>query len=230
MGAVQYWRVAVGATLGGRAIAGGISSGELPRDCGGQLGLGPRDRCRRHRNGAPGVGRLMCASPLIGLWLRMPHIGSRGEEAEVLDDPKVRLALTGRSGPLVVEIEYRVTQENARAFHNVLLEVQLSRQRNGAYGWSIARDIADPELWIERFHCPTWLDYLRQHNRSTKLERALDQEAVAFHIGPTPVRIRHMLERPFGSARWKEDAPDRGANKAFQRDCERVGSTGGPNP
>ena len=45
-------------------------------------------------------------------------------------------------------------------------EVQLSRQRNGAYGWSIARDIADPELWTERYHCPTWLDYLRQRNRA----------------------------------------------------------------
>jgi hypothetical protein len=39
----------------------------------------------------------------------------------------VRLMLTGRSGPLVVEIEYRVHQENARAFHNVMQEVQLSR-------------------------------------------------------------------------------------------------------
>src|SRR6201987_818762 len=101
---------------------------------------------------------LMLASPLLGLVLRLAGIGGRGEEAEVLDDPEVRLALTGRSGPLVVEIEYRVAQDNARAFHNVMQDVQLSRQRNGAYGWSIARDIADPELWTERYHCPTWLD------------------------------------------------------------------------
>ena len=94
----------------------------------------------------------------------------------MLADPEVRLSLTGRSGPLVVEIEYRVAQDNARAFHNVMQEVQLSRQRNGAYGWSIARDIADPELWTERYHCPTWLDYLRQRNRSTQSERALHQQ------------------------------------------------------
>ena len=95
----------------------------------------------------------------------------------MLADPEVQLSLTGRSGPLVVEIEYRVAQENARAFHNVMQDVQLSRQRNGAYGWSIARDIADPELWTERYHCPTWLDYLRQRNRSTQSERALHQRA-----------------------------------------------------
>ncbi|MCK1382381.1 MFS transporter, partial [Bradyrhizobium sp. 24] len=89
---------------------------------------------------------LMLASPLLGLWLPMPRISERGQEAEMLADPEVRLALTGRSGPLVVEIEYRVAQENARPFHNLMQEVQLFRQRNGAYGWSIARDIADPEL------------------------------------------------------------------------------------
>ncbi|MGY4444353.1 hypothetical protein ACVW04_007172 [Bradyrhizobium sp. LM2.3] len=57
----------------------------------------------------------------------------------MLADPKVRLPLTYRSGPLVVELEFRVPSENARAFHNLLQDVQLYRQRNGAYGWSIAR-------------------------------------------------------------------------------------------
>ncbi len=157
---------------------------------------------------------LMLLSPLLGIWLPMPPIGARNEAAkELLADPEVQLQLTGRSGPLVVEIEYRVAQDNARAFHNVMQEVQLSRQRNGAYGWSIARDIADPELWTERYHCPTWLDYLRQRNRATLVERELHQQANAFHLGPEPLRVRRMLERPFGSVRWKEDTPDRAANE-----------------
>ena len=158
---------------------------------------------------------LMLFSPLLGLWLQMPPVGGRNEDAEVLADPEVQLSLTARSGPLVVEIEYRVAQDNARAFHNVMQEVQLSRQRNGAYGWSIARDIADPELWTERYHCPTWLDYLRQRNRSTQSERALHQRAMDFHLGPDPVRVRRMLERPFGSVRWKEDTPDRAASEVL---------------
>jgi MFS family permease len=154
---------------------------------------------------------LMLISPLLGLWLTMPRVGARNEDAGVLADPEVKLSLTGRSGPLVVEIEYRVSQENARPFHNVMQDIQLSRQRNGAYGWSIARDIADPELWTERYHCPTWFDYLRQRNRATQSERALYQSAIEFHIGPEPIRIRRMLERPFGSVRWKDDTPDRAA-------------------
>jgi predicted MFS family arabinose efflux permease len=168
---------------------------------------------------------LMLLSPLLGLWLRMPRVGARNEDAEVLADPEVRLSLTGRSGPLVVEIEYRVAQENARTFHNVMQEVQLSRQRNGAYGWSIARDIADPELWTERYHCPTWFDYLRQRSRSTQSERALHQRAIAFHLGPEPVRVRRMLERPFGSVRWKDETPDRAAREVLPVATAASGST-----
>lgn len=156
---------------------------------------------------------LMLLLPLLGRWLAMPRTAERGEAAEVLADPEVRLPLTDRSGPLVVEIEYRVASEKARAFHNVMQDVQLYRQRNGAYGWSIARDIADPELWTERYHCPTWLDYLRQRNRWTQSERALDHQAMAFHEGPEPARVRRMLERPFGSVRWKEEVPDPAPNE-----------------
>ncbi len=157
----------------------------------------------------------MFCSPLLGLWLTMPPIGGRNEAADLLADPEVRLPLTGRSGPLVVEIEYRVHADSARVFHGLMQEVQLSRQRNGAYGWSIARDIADPELWTERYHCPTWLDYLRQRNRSTQSERDLHLRAIAFHIGVEPIRVRRMLERPFGSVRWKEDTPDRAASEVL---------------
>ncbi|MCC8946636.1 MFS transporter [Bradyrhizobium sp. Arg62] len=165
---------------------------------------------------------LMLLSPLLGLWLRMPRISAHEEGIEMSTDPEVRLPLTDRSGPLVVEIEYRVAPENARAFHKVMQDIQLSRQRNGAYGWSIARNIADPDLWTERYHCPTWLDYLRQRNRWTQSDRAMDQEAAAFHIGPDPVRIRRLLERPFGSVRWKDEAPDRDANEVLLFKCDRV--------
>jgi predicted MFS family arabinose efflux permease len=159
-------------------------------------------------------GAVMVLSPLIGLWLTMPLVATAADDADALADPEVHLQLTARSGPVVIEIEYRVEQARAREFHNLMQQVQLSRQRNGAYGWSIARDIADPELWTERYHCPTWLDYLRQRNRPTASERALTQGAQEFHMGPEPVRIRRMLERPFGSVRWKEDTPDRAAKDA----------------
>jgi MFS family permease len=155
-------------------------------------------------------GAALVASPLLGLWMRMPTVSGPNElSLDVLADPEVRLSLTPRSGPIEIEIEYRVDPARARLFYAVMQHVQLSRQRNGAYGWSIARDIADPQLWTERYHCPTWHDYLRQRSRSTASERALHLRANEFHIGPEPIRMRRMLERPIGSVRWKDDTPDR---------------------
>ena len=155
-------------------------------------------------------GAALVLSSLLGFWMRMPIVRGPNEQAlDLLEDPEVRLALTSRSGPIVVEIEYRVSAKKARLFYAVMQHVQLSRKRNGAYGWSIARDLADPELWTERYHCPTWHDYLRQRNRSTDSERALHQRANEFHIGSAPIRVRRMLERPIGSVRWKDETPDR---------------------
>jgi MFS family permease len=155
-------------------------------------------------------GALLFVSPLLGIRLRMPTFSTSSEAAEILADPQVHLLLNPRSGPIIVEIDYRVEPSRAREFYGVMQEVQLARQRTGAYGWSIARDITEPELWTERYHCPTWHDYLRQRNRPTAAERQLTQSAQEFHVGPEPLRIRRMLERPFGSVRWKEDTPDRG--------------------
>jgi hypothetical protein len=103
----------------------------------------------------------------------------------------VQLSLTGRSGPLVVEIEYRVAQDNARAFHNVMQEVQLSRQRNGAYGWSIARDIADPNCGPSAITARPGSIICASATARTQSERALHQRAIDFHLGPTDPRPAH---------------------------------------
>jgi len=46
-----------------------------------------------------------------------------------------------------------------------------------------------------------------------------------FHLGPEPVRVRRMLERPFGSVRWKEDSPDRAASEVLPLATTAAGSS-----
>lgn len=153
-----------------------------------------------------GVACVLSAGAAI--WLRMPEGTNAAEEASLLGEPEVELDLTSRSGPIIVEILYHVPRYRARAFYLTMQEVQLIRQRNGGYGWSIARDIALPEVWKERFHCPTWLDYLRQRSRATQAEREVMERANSFHEGDELPQVRRLLERPFGSVRWREDVRD----------------------
>ena len=163
-----------------------------------------------------GVGRAFLASgialmftPLIGLLLPIPRVSAA--DVELIDighEPEVVLAITARSGPIVIEIDYRVAVADARNFYNVMLRLQRVRQRNGAFDWSIARNILDPELWTERYHCPTWADYLRQRSRLTQGDRTLQASADTFDKGGHSARVRRRLERPFGSVRWQADTPD----------------------
>jgi MFS family permease len=154
-------------------------------------------------------GIALILTPLIGLILPMPPISTADVEmVEVANEPEVALAITARSGPIVIEIDYRVDPAEARQFYDIMLKLQRTRLRNGAFDWSLARDIADPALWTERYHCPTWADYLRVRSRFTHADRELQAMADAFHTGGPGVRVRRRLERPFGSVRWRAETPD----------------------
>ena len=136
-------------------------------------------------------------------------LGVHGVDPVVLSsEPEVNLALTSRSGPVEIEIDYRVDPEHAREFFRAMQDVGRTRRRNGGFGWSLGRDIADPALWTERYHCPTWGDYLRMRDRYTQADFAIQEEADGFNRSGSMSRVRRRLERPFGSVRWKADSYD----------------------
>jgi hypothetical protein len=163
-----------------------------------------------------GVGAALIASsiavvltPLIGLFLPMPPVSTADVEmVEIANEPEVALAITARSGPIVIEVDYRVDPAAARDFYDVMLKLQRMRLRNGAFDWSLSRDIGDPALWTERYHCPTWGDYLRLRSRFTQSDRELQALADTFHIAGPGGRVRRRLERPLGSVRWRAETPD----------------------
>jgi len=155
------------------------------------------------------AGVMMMISPLIGLVLPLPSVNGEGiEPAEINNEPDVALAITLKSGPVVIEVDYEVDPDLARQFYEAMLNLQRARQRNGAFDWSLSRDIGDPALWTERYLCPTWGDYLRLRSRFTHSDRALTEAAVALTIRGASSRVRRRLERPFGSVRWRSDTPD----------------------
>jgi MFS family permease len=154
-------------------------------------------------------GAAMLAMPLLAFVLPLSRSGEAGvEPVQIRNEPEVAMALTMRSGPIIIEIDYRVDPDKARAFYDVMLDLQRVRLRNGGFDWSLARDIADPAQWTERYHCPTWGDYLRMRDRMTQADMAAQVAADAFLLPGDGKRVRRRLERPFGSVRWHADSPD----------------------
>lgn len=155
-----------------------------------------------------------CAMLVLPLISRLLPIGTESratvEPASLKNEPEVGLEITLQSGPVVIEIDYRVMAEDAQAFYNRALELKPLRLRNGSYGWSIERDIADPTLWTERYLCLTWADYLRVRDRHTLADAQAQNHLSALLMKDRPVIVRRRLYRPFGPVRGRADTPDLG--------------------
>jgi len=158
------------------------------------------------------AGLATMATALLGMLLPLASAEETDEDQQDPVDighaPQVAMPLTLRSGPIVVEVEYDVDPELAREFHDVMMKVQGVRKRIGAFDWSIARDIGNPAIWTEHYHCPTWGDYLRMRDRYTQADLDLQEQADAYNRAGEGRRVRRRLERPFGSVRWKADSLD----------------------
>ena len=154
-------------------------------------------------------GVVMLAMMLLARFFPLPEENNAGvEPVELAAQPEVALALTLRSGPIVIEVDYRIDPEQARDFYGAMLKVQRTRLRAGAFDWSISRDVGDPTLWTERYQCPTWGDYLRLRDRVSQVDLDAQSAADAFILPGERKIVRRRLERPFGSVRWKTDSPD----------------------
>ena len=117
--------------------------------------------------------------------------------AEFLE-PEVELPVNVGTGPVIVSIEYRIADADVVAFLNAMAERRRVRRRNGARGWSLLRDLGDPQLWVERYRTPTWTEYLRHNQRFTRDDAVIGERIRALHQGPPGPRVRRLIERQPG--------------------------------
>ena len=143
------------------------------------------------------AGGLLAASPLLARLWPMPSMGGENLDPQLPDTvPTLDQAVPHRDGTVVVTIEYRVALADAQRFAAAMRSLSRVRQRNGARRWSLMVDVTDPELWVERFQYPTWVDYLRQRHRGTIADRAIWEHARTFHRGDTPPKARRLMTQP----------------------------------
>ncbi len=135
---------------------------------------------------------------VLGHWFPLPETEDLNLDPMGFAEPKTAFPVQGRTGPVVISIEYRVANADTLAFLGAMAQRKSIRRRNGAQGWSLLRDLADPEVWIERYHAPTWIEYLRHNQRFTQDDAAVGERIRALHRGPAPPAISRMVERQTG--------------------------------
>ena len=137
---------------------------------------------------------LVCAA--FGIW--RPLAQSEDLDLDPLrqwQEPETTVPVDPRTGPVVITIEYIIREDDQLRFVAAMSERRRIRRRDGALNWRLLRDLSDPELWIERYETPTWLDYLRLNNRMTRNDAVVPESLRALHRGPDAPRVRRMIER-----------------------------------
>ncbi|MBZ9708996.1 MFS transporter [Mesorhizobium sp. ESP7-2] len=139
----------------------------------------------------------MLAGGALGLVLPLPQ-----QQVLNLDplnrfkEPHLALDLKPRSGPIAIMIEYVIRHEDEAEFLATMAERGRIRRRDGARNWTLARDLENPSIWIEHYHTPTWLEYVRHNGRITHADAIVGERLRALHSGDEPPRVRRVIERP----------------------------------
>ncbi len=96
-------------------------------------------------------------------------------------------------GSVLVEIEFQIDPARSDEFESAMNNVRSIRLRDGAINWVLFHDIENPSRYLEMFTSESWTEHLRQHERITKADLAIEQHAISFHIGKDPPRISHLI-------------------------------------
>lgn len=107
--------------------------------------------------------------------------------------PPTAVPVEGRTGPVVIAIDWRISETDQLEFLELMAERRRIRRRDGAHGWVLLRDVEDSNLWVERYHAPTWLDYVRLNNRITRDDAELFERLRQLNDGPP--KVHRMIER-----------------------------------
>ena len=135
---------------------------------------------------------ILLATCLAGLLVRMPTTHPLDAEGSP-ERPDCPDMMKTNNGPIVANLEYRIEARDVAAFLGVAARLRRARRRNGARRWALLQDAAHPDVWIERFEVPTWLDYLRLVEHMTNVDREIASQALALHRGSEPVVSRFLL-------------------------------------
>lgn len=186
------WVVARALSLYQMAAFGGLAVGSwLWGECATDLGV---------RTALLLSAVVVLAFALLARWLPLTQFVDRNlDPLRRWKEPSTAVPVDSRTGPVVITVEYVIREEDALEFLRAMGERRRIRRRDGARNWRLLRDLADPQLWIERYETPTWLDYVRLNSRLTQDDAVVPERLRALHRGPGGPRVRRVIERQTSS-------------------------------
>jgi predicted MFS family arabinose efflux permease len=110
-----------------------------------------------------------------------------------------------KDGPVAVMYEFNLDPARAPEFIKLMNQVRMIHLRNGAFTWRLHEDLTRHNTFRIEMLVPSWTQHLLQQERMTKAERAIIDQANAFHSGGVPIEERIFLcvNDELGSRRFR---------------------------
>ncbi len=154
-------------------------------------------------------GATLILGAVMGLRYALPEFGTLNlDPLGRFSEPELQLDLKPRSGPIMITLDYEIAQEDVHTFLAEMARRRRIRIRDGARQWSLLRDLESPRIWTESYHVPTWVEYVRHHQRRTQADAEVFDRLLTLHRGSEPPRVRRMIERQTVPVR--DDTPLKG--------------------
>jgi MFS family permease/quinol monooxygenase YgiN len=106
--------------------------------------------------------------------------------------PITTSAIEPDRGPVLVTVEYHIEPKYRDQFLKVLRRYSRERRRDGAYDWALYENPAEVGRFIETFHSDSWIDHLRQHQRVTRSDQALEKAVIRFQLDGKPKTTHYI--------------------------------------
>jgi MFS family permease len=108
-------------------------------------------------------------------------------------EPHLILEPKPDQGPVLVTVDFLIDTRDSREFARAMRALSVIRRRDGAIRWGLFQDTANPARFLETFIVETWMEHRRQHERMTKADRIIEEQAFAFHLGDDRPRVQHLI-------------------------------------
>ncbi|HKE12909.1 MAG TPA: MFS transporter, partial [Myxococcota bacterium] len=148
--------------------------------------------------GIPVAFELAALGLVLGRILTVRFALPEGPPLDLTPDPRWNAAAVVADpgldrGPVLVTLEYVIDPERAGDFVRTMRELSRIRLRDGALRWGLFVNAAQSGCYLESFVVESWVEHLRQHERITAADRAVQARAVAYHLGDNPPRVTHYI-------------------------------------
>jgi MFS family permease len=137
-------------------------------------------------------GLLVAGLAAMAIWPLYRLTGDLDRSIAKMPEDTSGDAAPASAGPVLIQIGYQVSQDQAEAFEQAARALALSRRRTGATSWDLWQDLADRGRFVEQYTLPTWGEHMAQREeRITGYDRDLERRAAAL-AAPNP-QVHHLI-------------------------------------